>query len=37
MRGLLAPVGALFYKSLIERSMTIEAQGMKGAAESTET
>ena len=34
MRGLLVPVIALFYKSLTNRYMTIEAQGMKRAAES---
>jgi carbon monoxide dehydrogenase subunit G len=34
MRGLLVPVVALFWKGLTNRYMTIEAQGMKGAAES---
>ena len=34
MRGLLVPVIVLFYKSLTNRYMTIEAQGMKRAAES---
>ena len=34
MRGLLVPVGALFYKSLTNRYMAVEAQGMKRAAES---
>jgi carbon monoxide dehydrogenase subunit G len=37
MRGLLIPVVALFYTGLTNRYMTIEAQGMKRAAESTET
>jgi uncharacterized membrane protein len=36
MRGLLIPVVALFYKDLTNRYMTIEAQGMKRAAESAE-
>ena len=34
MRGLLVPVVALFYKRLTNRYMTVEAQGMKCAAES---
>jgi uncharacterized membrane protein len=34
MRGLLVPVIGLFYKGLTNRYMTIEAQGMKRAAES---
>jgi uncharacterized membrane protein len=34
MRGLLVPVVALFWKGLTNRYMTIEAQGMKRAAES---
>jgi uncharacterized membrane protein len=37
MRGVLIPVIALFYKGLTNRYMTIEAQGMKRAAESAET
>jgi carbon monoxide dehydrogenase subunit G len=37
MRGLLIPVVALFYTGLTNRYMTIEAQGMKRAAESAET
>ena len=34
MHGLLVPVVALFWKGLTNRYMTIEAQGMKRAAES---
>ena len=34
MRGLLVPVIGLFYKGLTNRYMTLEAQGMKRAAES---
>jgi hypothetical protein len=34
MRGRLVPVVALFYKGLTNRYMTMEAQGMKRAAES---
>jgi uncharacterized membrane protein len=37
MRGPLIPVVALFYKDLTNRYMTIEAQGIKRAAESAET
>lgn len=37
MRGLLIPVVGLFYRDLTNRYMTIEAQGMKRAAESAET
>ena len=36
MRGLSVPVVALFYKDLTKRYMTIEAEGMKGAAESSD-
>jgi uncharacterized membrane protein len=34
MRGFLIPIVALFYKGLTERYMTLEAVGMKRAAES---
>jgi carbon monoxide dehydrogenase subunit G len=34
MRGMLVPIVALFYKGLTNRYMTVEAQGMKRAAES---
>jgi hypothetical protein len=34
MRGLLVPIVALFYKGLTNRYMSMEAQGMKRAAES---
>jgi uncharacterized membrane protein len=34
MRGLLVPIVGLFYKGLTNRYMTLEAQGMKRAAES---
>ena len=37
MRGLLIPIIGLFYRGLTDRYMTIEAQGMKLAAESAET
>ena len=37
MQGLLIPVVGLFFKDLTNRYMTLEAQGMKRAAESTET
>jgi uncharacterized membrane protein len=36
MRGLLVPVFGRLYKGLTNRYMTLEAQGMKGAAESFE-
>jgi hypothetical protein len=36
MRGPLVPVLALFYKGLTNRYMTLEAQGMKRAAESSD-
>lgn len=34
MRGLLIPIVGLFYRSLTERYMDLEAEGMKRAAES---
>jgi hypothetical protein len=37
MRGLLLPIIGLFYKGLVTHYMSIEAQGMKLAAESAET
>ena len=35
MRGLLIPIIGLFYRDLTNRYMTLEAEGMKRAAEST--
>lgn len=35
MRGLLVPIVGLFYRDLTNRYMTLEAEGMKRAAEST--
>lgn len=37
MRGLLIPIIGLFFRDLTNRYMTVEAQGIKGAAESPET
>jgi uncharacterized membrane protein len=37
MQGLLIPIIGLFYKDLTNRYMTLEAQGLKRAAESAET
>ena len=37
MRGPLIPIIGLFYKDLVTRYMSIEARGMKVAAESAET
>jgi uncharacterized membrane protein len=37
MRGLLVPIIGLFYKGLVTHYMSIEAQGMKLAAEFAET
>jgi uncharacterized membrane protein len=37
MRGPLIPIVALFYRGLTNRYMSLEAQGMKHAAESTVT
>lgn len=36
IRGLLIPIGALFYRGLTNRHMDFEAQGMKRAAEETQ-
>ncbi len=36
MRGLLIPIVGLFYRSLTERYMSLEAEGMKRAAESAQ-
>lgn len=36
MRGLLAPVVGLFSRGLVTRYMSLEAQGMKSAAESSQ-
>jgi hypothetical protein len=37
MRGLLIPIIGVLYRGLVTRYMSIEAQGMKLAAESAET
>jgi uncharacterized membrane protein len=37
MRGILIPIVALFYKNLTNRYMTLEAEGMKRAAESDQS